>query len=304
MVGIHHIKKATYHARYTRPQWYHEYHQWEHHANLHWLTFIVSTMVILMGFINVVFQMAQNPPEIKTASAATTTVSQTVNAGTLGLTSGASTSLSSVTIDTSTAQTSTGNLGTVTVTDNRGSGVGWSVTATSTNFTKVNAAVKTAGSNSTVTSGGTYNNATGGTYTITINGGGASGVATFTVSGLETQTTTTTGSNIAIGTRGVTATFASATYVIGDQWTIRVDTIPVTGLTHTPGSVTTISGSSTGVTAGSATTFASTSDPATIMTASSGNGMGSYSNNPALSLTIPAATYANTYTATITETAQ
>lgn len=301
MLGIDHIKKATYHAKYTRPQWYHDYHKWEHHAGLHWLTYIIATVVILTGFVNVVAHHTQNTPTPSVLG--TTTVSQTVNAGTLGLTSGSSVTLSAVTVNAAAAQNSTGNLGTVTVTDNRGSGAGWSVTATSTNFTAVNSAVKTVGSNNTVTSGGTYANAAGGTYTITIGTGGSAGTANFTVSGLETQSTTTTGSGVAIGTRGVTATFASATYVTGDSWTIRVDTIPVTGLTHTPGSVTTIAGSSTGVTAGTAVTFASTSDPATIMTASSGKGLGSYSNNPALLLSIPATTYANTYTATITETA-
>ena len=128
-------------------------------------------------------------------------------------------------------------------------------------------------------------------------------MATFTVSGLESQGTTTTGSGVAIGINGVTATFASATYQVGDSWTIRVDVLPVTGLSITPSAVTTVSGSSTGVSAGSPHTFSGTSDPATIMSALSGDGMGQYTNTPNLSLTIPANSYANTYTATITETA-
>src|SRR5206468_12036465 len=126
--------------------------------------------------------------------------------------------------------------------------------------------------------------ATGATYTITTASGGSSAVATFDVGGLESASGVTTGSSVAIGTRGVTATCAAATYVIGDSWTIRVDTIPVTNLTFTPNAFTTISGSSTGVSNGSAHTFSNTSDATTIMSATARNGMGSYSDNPALQL--------------------
>ena len=240
--------------------------------------------------------------KVNAATTGTTAVSQTITGGTLSLTSTATTTLSAVTVNIVSNQNATGNLGTVTMSDARGTGVGWSTTATSSNFVQVGTAVKQTGSNNTVTSGGTYNNAVGGTYTVTIAAGGAVGTATYTVSGLETQTSTTTGAGVAIGTRGVTATFAAATYVAGDSWTIRVDILPVTGFTMTASAVTTVSGSATGVTAGSPRTFISTADPATISVASSGNGMGSYTNNPALQLVVPAGSFAGTYSATITET--
>lgn len=302
MKKVHRFHKIVHHIKHTRPQWYYDYHAWEHHNTLHWITFGLSTMVMFLGFINAVMLMQRYP--IGPADAATTTVSQTVNAGTLNISPQASASLSTVTVNAAASQNSAGDLGTVTVTDNRGSGVGWSATAASSDFTFVNAAVKTSGSNNTFTrdSSSTYNTSTAGTYTITITTGGTVGAAKFSVAGLESASDQTTGASVAIGTSGVTGTFASATYVIGDSWTIRIDTIPVTNLLFTPNTFTTIAGSSTGVSNGSAHTFTTTSDATAIMTATTGNGMGSYSDNPALQLTVPAAAYANSYTATITET--
>lgn len=255
----------------------------------------------MLGLVNVAYLMNQNPP-LQVANGAETITTQELTSSTLSIGSQPTASLSTATVNSTASQNTTGNLGTVTITDDRGSGAGWSTTATASHFTAINAAVMTSGANNTVTSGGSYDNASGGIYTITIDGAGDTGVATFTVSGLETASTTVTGTDIAIGTHGVTATFASASYEVGDQWTIRVDIIPVTGLTMTPSVVTTIAGSSTGVTAGSQHTFSDTTDPTTIMSASSNNGMGSYSNNPALELIIPANSYANTYSATIIET--
>lgn len=301
MASLHSV---YHHLRHSRPKWYTKYHEWENHEILHWVTFAFSATVMFIGFVNALLLLQEYPLLPAAASSGTTAVSQQVNAGTLNISTTASSSLSSVTVDATTSQNSTGNLGTVTVTDNRGSGLGWSCTATSTHFIKVNAATKISGSNNTVTSdsSSTFSNATGGTYTITITTGGSVGTAKFSVSGLESASNQTTGAGVAIGTFGVTATFASATYVNGDSWTIRVDTIPVTGLQITPNSFTTIAGSSTGVSNGSVHTFSSTSDATSILTATAGNGMGSYSDNPALQLTVPAATYANSYTATVTLT--
>jgi hypothetical protein len=296
------VKKGMHHIRHSRPQWYKEYHKWEHHGTLHWITFVVSSTVILMGFFNIVSQMTQTPL-VKPAHAATTTLSQDITGGSLTLSNSGDQSLGSASVSTSN-QNTTGSLGTITVTDARGTGVGWNATATSTHFIKVNSAVKTSGSNNTLTTDGTstYSSATAGTYTITISTGGGVGVAKYDVSGLESASGVTTGAGVSVGTRGVTVTFASATYVIGDSWTIRVDVIPVTGLRVTPGSLTTIAGSSTSVTAGSQHTFTTTSDATALITAAAGFGLGSYSVTPDLQLTVPANSFANSYTATVTET--
>lgn len=301
------LKKGLHHIRNSRPQWYKDYHQWEHHATLHWITFVVSSIVILMGFFNVVFQAAQQAP-VKKAHAATasTTLTQDVTAGSLTISNSGNQSLTSTSVSTSN-QNTTGSLGTITVVDNRGTGAGWSTTATSTHFLFFNSPVTTGGSNNTVTvnTGSTFNQSTGDTYTITISTGGSVGTAKFTVTsrnGDNNATQTTTGTGAAVGADGLLVDFAAATYTTSDSWTIRVDVIPVTGLQVTPGSVTTNSGSSTNVTAGGAHTFSSTSDAATLFSASAGYGLGSYSVTPSLQLTVPANSYANTYTATVTET--
>ncbi len=295
------IKNGLHNLKHNRPQWYTEYHQWEHHATLHWATFIVSTLVILMGFMNVVMQLTQNTT-VKSANAASTILTQDITAGSLTLSNSGDESLDPASVSTS-DQDTTGSLGTITVTDNRGTGTGWNATVSSTHFIKYNAAVMTGGANATVSvdSTSTYSSDVQGTYTITITSGGAAGVATFGVSGLETASGTT-GQNVAIGTRGLIVDFAAATYTTSDAWTIRVDVIPVTGLEVTPGSLTTIAGSASNVTAGSVHTFSGISDPTAIITAASGYGLGSYSVTPDLVLTIPGNSYANSYTATVVET--
>lgn len=299
------IKKGIHKIRHARPQWYKEYHEWEHHATLHWITFIVSCVVILVGFFNVAYQLVQKAP-VTPAHAATATqnVTQSVTGGSLTITNAGNQSMSGATVQTN-AQTTTGSLGTITVTDNRGTGAGWSTTATSTHFIKFNSPVTTGGANNTVSvnSGSTFSSGTGGTYTITITTGGAAGVAVFSVSGLESASNQTTGTNVAVGTFGLHVDFAAATYTTSDSWTIRVDVIPVTEFTLTPGSVYSTN-SLTGVSGGSLHTFSSTSDPATIMTATAGDGMGQYLATPSASLVVPGNSFANTYTATVTETVQ
>ena len=303
------LKKTVHHIRYNRPQWYKDYHEWEHHAALHWITFAVSCLIILAGFMNVVNQTQKL--EVRKASADTksTVVTQDVTGGSLTITSTANQSMSAVGVDTVSHNT-TGTLGDVTVTDSRGTGVGWTASATSTNFYKYNDPVKVSGSNSTVSLGTTtpYATSSAGIYTITIATGGSVGTATFNVTGLESATgvTTGTGSNIAVGTNGLTVNFGAATYSTGDSWTVRVDTIPVTGFQVAPGTRSIISGDGTNVNAGSTNLFTAAttnSNPLTLMTASTGYGMGSYKVTPDLQLTVPANTYANTYTATVTETA-
>lgn len=99
------------------------------------------------------------------------------------------------------------------------------------------------------------------------------------------------------GTPGWSATATCTDFVSGG------DTIAVTNLTITPGAISPVGNSSmTGVTAGSAHTYTGTSDPATLMTATAGNGRGRYDQNEGLSLFIDIATPPATYTATVTET--
>lgn len=95
----------------------------------------------------------------------------------------------------------------------------------------------------------------------------------------------------------------SATATCTDFTDGGTNTIPVTNLTITPGAISAIGNSSlTGVTAGSAHTYSGTSDPATLMTATAGNGRGRYDQDEALSLFVDISTAPATYTATVTET--
>lgn len=264
------------------------------------------------SFTNIVFTptgaAGNHTISAKDASANTSAaLTYTIN-GSLSLTAPSSVTLSTVTL-AAPQPSGSGSMGTMQVADSRGTNVGWSLTATSTNFGDVNPIVLVAGSHNTVTSGGKYDFQTGGTYTLTINNGGSVGHSTFNVTGLETASNITTGTNIAIGTRGVTATFNTATYSVGDSWSITVYTIPLNAyqfFTVNPnnGTFTVVSGSGTGVSVGSSHGFTSNTDAATIMTATSGNGNGTYTVNPSLSLLVPAGTYTGNYSATITETVQ
>lgn len=303
----HKIKRAYHHARHTRPRWYHEYHKWEHHSTLHMVTLALSSFVIIMGFANAFILMRDYP--LKQSRAATATVTANVTAGALMIfTTESVATLSAVTVNVQTSQNSTGSLGTITIEDNRGSGAGWSSTMTSSHFYKYQSAVMTGGSNNTVTTSvnSTAYTGTAGTYTITITGGGAAGVATYSVTGPGADSNSgTTGTDVNIGTKGLKATFGAATYTVSDSWAIRVDTIPVTGFQVTPGLLTpNFLSDDTNVNEGSQHTFTDTNDPTTLISASSagGYGMGSYSVTPSLQLTVPAATFANAYTATVTMT--
>ncbi len=297
------IKKIAHHIKHTRPQWYTEYHEWQYHGVLHWATLIVSTLVIVMGFVSVLIELTSKEP-IRLANAAQTHVRQDVTGGNLTISQTGDEYMATVSASVN-HQDTAGDLGTVTVTDNRGSGAGWSATAQSTNFYKYNNPTTTSGSNTILLGSSTpYATSSGGIYTITIGDtGGTSGVATFDVSGLESANEVLTGSNVAIGTRGLYVNFNDTDYATGDQWTVRVDTIDVTRFSVTPGSVTTISGSSTNVTGGSLNFFDSTVENVALITAPANYGMGSYSVAPALGLGIPGNSYASEYVARITLTA-
>lgn len=257
------------------------------------LVVIASLIVFLSGL------------AMREAQAATTNMDVTVSTGSLSLTSSASATLSGATVSTS-AATSTGSIANVSVTDTRGSGAGWSATMTSQHFTATSSVTLLSGSNSTVTFTGRYDGLDGvldpnGTFIVEITTGGAAGVAVFKwtdPAGNET-TSVTTGANIALS-NGITAQFDTATYVIGDKWSIGVDVFPYTGFQVTPGTITAASGSTTGVTAGSAEFLAgsgATSDAKTLMTATINNGMGDYDQAPSLSLGVHENSLIGTFTA-------
>ncbi|MEK7544698.1 MAG: hypothetical protein AAB551_01055 [Patescibacteria group bacterium] len=200
-----------------------------------------------------------------------------------------------------------GSLGLITVSDDRNGSPGWTLTAAATHMTTIRPSIRVTGNSGDVTSAGVYDGMLGiqspnATYNITINQGGSVGTATFDVSGAETMNNVVTGSFVAIGTRGARVNFDVGTYTTGDKWIIIVDTLPYTDITITPGNITVNSGSGTGVSTGNAGAFegtASQSDNKIIMQASSGNGTGSYSITPGISVNIHTGPMAGTYTGDI-----
>jgi len=244
------------------------------------LTVIASLIVFMSGL------------AMHQALAATTNVDVTMSAGSLSLASSGTATLSGLTVSSS-AATSTGSIANVSVTDERGSGAGWSAVMTSQHFTATSSVKLLSGSNSTVTFTGRYDGLDGvldpnGTFIVEITTGGAVGTAVFKwtdPAGNET-TSVTTAVDVTLS-NGITAQFATATYVTGDKWSVGVDAFPYTGFQVTPGSITAASGSTTGVTAGSAEFLAgssATSNSKTLMTAAANNGMGDYDQAPSLSL--------------------
>ena len=81
------------------------------------------------------------------------------------------------------------------------------------------------------------------------------------------------------------------------------NTIPVTDFTVTPNTPTAVGNSSlTGVSAGSAHTYSGTSDPASLLSATTGNGRGRFNQDVDLSLAIDVTTAPASYSSTCTET--
>ncbi len=238
-----------------------------------------------------------------TCHAANTNVDQTINPGLLTLTAPLHATMSSLNADAVHDQASSGSLGTVNVTDSRGTGAGWSLTATASSFTKVDQPIQVRGSDGTLTSSGTYSGSGNGAYIITITHSGSDGSAMFAVSGLADQgPTAVTSGDVPLGIQGVMVNFHDTSYTAGDQWAINANTIPANQLTITPSAINAMVGAYMGVSAGTAHTFTDSTDSATLMSAAFGSGLGWYTNTPSLSLGIPASTRAGTYTATITET--
>ena len=216
-----------------------------------------------------------------------------------------------------TAQTSTGvigdsdhaNLVGVKVSDD--GTAGWSAVMTSTHFTTRATTKKLAGNNATVDFTGTYDGLDGvlapnGTFKVEITTGGAVGTAVFKwwdPAGNLTSTVTTATSVVL--SNGITVNFAAATYAVDDKWSAGVDVFPYTGLTVTPSAIYAESGSLTGVSAGSSEILSGTgaaSNAKTIMTATAGNGTGTYWQDEDLSLSIHANSLSGDFTATATLT--
>ncbi len=190
------------------------------------------------------------------------------------------------------SQTSTATISGLTVSDDRTGIPGWSVVMSTSNMTVISDPILLSGSNNTLDSAGSYDGTFGATspvsaYILTISTAGQVGTAKFDLSGVETDDDLTTGAFVSLGTKGVRATFNTANYTVGDKWKIFIDTFPYTSLQVLPGSITANSGSLDGVSVGSTEYLSGTnsmSNGKVIMSASSGNGTGNYSQDIGFSL--------------------
>lgn len=262
---------------------------------------------------------------IKNVEAVDTILGATITGGslTIGNTTATSATFESKTVS-ATEQTTTTNIGDtnsantvgIEVSDLRGTGVGWAAVMTATNLVTQGTVTTLSGSNNTVGFTGVYNGVgaifnTSGLYTVEITTGGTVGAAIFTwtdPAGIAT-TSVTTASSVVLS-NGVSATFAPATYIIGDKWSISVDALrynydTTKGLTVTPSAIYAVSGVTTGMTVGSATLLTgtgATSNAVTILTAATNGGMGDYFIDLGLSQTIHPNAYTGTYTSTVTLT--
>jgi hypothetical protein len=276
-----------------RPNWYNKYHKSLLSEIIYWTFLTLSLFILLFGFKNLIFYA--------NASKITTTITQKIFPGSIGISLPSFVFFTPVVFSYNSEQTSTAILMRLAIFDKREEGVGWSVTATCTNFFAINQPVTQNGENNTLTSGGAYDFPVGGVYKITIIKGGGVGIAQFKVEGLENDQVLTTGKNVDIGTRGLNITFANANYNVGDSWNIRADAIPVSGLTIFPQNFSTDS-SLQDIIFGPKHTFISNADVATIMQAGINHLPGDFFTDVYLSLIIPANTYTNTYTAIFTIT--
>lgn len=220
-----------------------------------------------------------------------------------------STIFNSIVVSTSAKNTSS-TLSDINIVDSRGTAPGWSITLTSTNLTVISTSSTLAGSNNTVNWSGTYTGvtatSTAATYTAEITTPGVLGIAVFKWTDPNGQETldVTTGASVSLS-NSLLINFGSGNYSLGDKWRLNVDSVGYNGLTVTPGSITVNSGSGSGVTAGSNGSFSGsgvTSNPRTLMSSTSGNGNGDYSQNPILDLNVHANNLKGNFRGTLTIT--
>jgi len=243
------------------------------------------------------------------AKASTTDMSQTMSSGTKSVSSDATATLTGLTVSHS-AQAATGSFD-IDPKNTIGDGARYDVTMTSTNFTTIGGVQTVTGSNDTVGTSGTYDGSYGVSdpakrYEIVITTGGAVDTAVFKwrVDAEAWTEDVTTAASVLLE-KGISVTFAAATYVVNDAWEFCVDVFPYTGLTVTPGAISADSGSTTGMTAGSEGALSgsgTTSDAKNIIATEDYRGLGDYAQTESLSLAVHANPIAGTYNATATIT--
>jgi hypothetical protein len=241
-----------------------------------------------------------------------TNMTQTISQGSKSVSADASANFSALAVSTST-QTATTSFA-INPSNLVGDGASYSVTMAVTNLTTIGGVQTVAGSNDTLTAGGTYDGTYGVAtsvvrYDVKIVTGGALGAAEYqwrysSSTDSDWSDEATTGTGLALE-KGVTVTFGSVTYVIDDEWQFGVDVLPYTDLTVAPGSPSANSGDTTGMTAGSSGAFSGTGVTSTakaLLTTEYYRGMGDFAQSESLSQSVHMNPIAGSYGATATIT--
>ena len=251
---------------------------------------------------------AAGPMHVQAATSGTGLDTLTVTGGSLSVASVGSATFA-VTLGSGTVTTAATSLNAGTYADTTGSGAGWNGTLALYRFVNTQAWVPNGTALSTNTSAtytGTVNNVF---YSVAVTANAATTV-NVTWSGQESGSgTATKGSAFAIGTLGLTITFASAvTYLTTDTYTIKADVLPTTALTMATGgscvaqgstatgtNLPTMTNTSATVTGGTYNTYGSAIK---VITAAANAGVGTFICTPKATISADSnLTYASSYTA-------
>ncbi len=220
----------------------------------------------------------------------------TVTGGSLGLAS-VGTAGFAVTLGSGTVTTAATNLNGGNYSDTTGSGAGWNGTIAGQQFVNTQAWVVTGTALQTTASAVYTSTAQLATYTVAVT---ADGGTTVTVSWTGSESgsgTATKGSAFAIGTRGLTITFAAATtYLTSDRYNIKADVMltsamvmaaggscTATGTTATGTNIPSMTNTSATVTGGTYNTFGAA---VKVITAPVSQGLGTFTCTPKATLSI------------------
>lgn len=249
------------------------------------------------------------PTVVSAATSGTGAATFTVTGGSLGLASVGAAAFS-VALGSGTVTTAATNLNSGNYSDTTGSGAGWNGTVAVQQFVNTQAWVVSGTALSTTASAGYTGSAQLANYTVAVTADGGTTV-NVTWSGTESGSgTATKGSAFAIGTRGLTITFASGnTYLVSDRYTIKADVMltsamtmaaggscTATGTTATGTNIPTMTNTSATVTGGTYNTFGSA---VKVITVPVGQGLGTFTCTPKATLSIDSNnSWPGTYSAT------
>jgi hypothetical protein len=220
----------------------------------------------------------------------------TVTGGSLGLAS-VGTAAFAVTLSSGTVTTAATNLNSGNYSDTTGSGAGWNGTIALQQFVNTQAWVPTGTALSSTASGGYTGNTVDANYQVAVTSDGGTTVA-VTWTGTESGSgTATKGSAFAVGTKGITITFANAnTYLASDRYNIKADVLATTamvmatggscvatGTTATGTNIPVMTNTSSTVTGGTYNTYGTA---VKIITVPVGQGLGTFTCTPKSTLSV------------------